>query len=392
MLMRFLLNFIYPICWIFPRNKNTWIFGAWNGQAYKDNPRYIFQYVVKAYKQVDAIWITKNKELAKTLNKSGIKAYYSLSLMGILSQCRASVAIFSHSADSEFYPVLLSKGVLRVQTWHGIPLKKIGYDDVLRQIAIKARVKNIIYPYRSDRIDLMFACSFYDKKIYESSFNVDPARVIITGYARNDTLSKKHTSSKISSEKIQALYSPTFRGSPGEDFKLFTETNFNFIEYDKLLGAKNITLYIHLHPVQKISLNDRIKINSCKNIFYIDYNLDSDIYQEWSLYDVLITDYSGSFFDFLLTNKPVVMAPFDLKEYIEMNQGLYFEYSEICPQQSCSNWEEVFSQIAHLVPEYRTKGPSAEYKTIRDRHHHFSDGHSSQRCAAEIDTLIDSLL
>ena len=68
-----------------------------------------------------------------------------------------------------------------------------------------------------------------------------------------------------------------------------------------------ILFQIILTIVIKIASVDRIKLMDNKNELF-------DINKNLSQYSVLITDYSSIYFDFLLTKKPVILAPFD-KEF-----------------------------------------------------------------------------
>ena len=55
---------------------------------------------------------------------------------------------------------------------------------------------------------------------------------------------------------------------------------------------------------------------------------DIDTNDLLSAVDVLITDYSSIFFDFLPTGRPIVFYAFDLEDYAE-NRGLYFDMEQM---------------------------------------------------------------
>ena len=48
------------ISMIFPRNSKMFVFGAWLGEKYDDNSRYLYEYVLKNKKDSKVYWITKN--------------------------------------------------------------------------------------------------------------------------------------------------------------------------------------------------------------------------------------------------------------------------------------------------------------------------------------------
>jgi CDP-glycerol glycerophosphotransferase len=78
-----------------------------------------------------------------------------------------------------------------------------------------------------------------------------------------------------------------------------------------------------------------------------------DLYEFLGNIDILITDYSSVYFDFLLTNKPVILTPFDLEEYIKIN-GIYFDYNAYMNGIKAYNWDdfiEIVKQKKYYVPQ-----------------------------------------
>ena len=45
--------------------------------------------------------------------------------------------------------------------------------------------------------------------------------------------------------------------------------------------------------------------------------------------DLLITDYSSCYFDYLIVDKPIIYFNYDYKEYINESRDLYFDYEEM---------------------------------------------------------------
>ena len=65
--------------------------------------------------------------------------------------------------------------------------------------------------------------------------------------------------------------------------------------------------------------------------------------------DILITDYSSSYFDYLLLNRPIIFAPFDLDSYLNQERGFYFDYDSHTPGEKALNWDELLSCIENSV-------------------------------------------
>ncbi|MDX9972394.1 MAG: CDP-glycerol glycerophosphotransferase family protein, partial [FCB group bacterium] len=70
-------------------------------------------------------------------------------------------------------------------------------------------------------------------------------------------------------------------------------------------------------------------ILSAKNL--VLYDNAKDIYPALPLADLLITDYSSVFFDFLLLDKPIVFFPYDYEKYVREDRGMVYEYDTLIP-------------------------------------------------------------
>ena len=86
--------------------------------------------------------------------------------------------------------------------------------------------------------------------------------------------------------------------------------------------------------------------------------------------DLLITDYSGAYFDFKLTSKPVILAPFDIEEYISLSRELYIDYNDL-DDYKCNNWNEILNILKNT-----DFNKLVSKKSI---YNDFYDGNSSKR-------------
>ena len=70
-----IINNILKIIKYKKRDENLWIFGAWGGDDYSDNSKYVFEYVSENLPNIRAVWITKNKEVKNLITNQGYKCY-----------------------------------------------------------------------------------------------------------------------------------------------------------------------------------------------------------------------------------------------------------------------------------------------------------------------------
>ena len=116
----------------------------------------------------------------------------------------------------------------------------------------------------------------------------------------------------------------------------FTKFGFDLNEWAQYLSDSNSISVIKPHFAAQINTNQ------IKNNKIILYNEESepDINLFMKDVDLLITDYSGVYFDFKLTSKPILLAPFDLEEYISFSRELYIEYDSL-EELKGENWNEI---------------------------------------------------
>lgn len=100
--------------------------------------------------------------------------------------------------------------------------------------------------------------------------------------------------------------------------------------------------------------------------------------------DALITDYSGAYFDFLLTEKPIIFAAFDLEDYISSSREMYFDYNDSVSGPIVITWDELFKALSYIwdKPEYA--------RLVKEKNRFFNKFHdnlNSKRVYEEIVAL-----
>ncbi|MFC1559169.1 CDP-glycerol glycerophosphotransferase family protein [Gemmatimonadota bacterium] len=343
--VRLFLNVFHLLSYLVFKNNKLWLFSAWYGNRFLDNPKYLYKYALLQGTDVKAIWISKNRKLLNEVRRAGFICEYAYSPKGLWYQLRAGVVIFTHSVEADFFAPAIATHVKRVQTWHGVPIKKIGFDDEMsRTTRQRIRLKIRLFPYLTDRCDIVFACSEFDRDIYASAFKVSYDNIYVTGYARNDILIETSSKTQYSdNNEMKIIYMPTLRGRQGSDYHLLHDAGFDYDMYDAMLNKYKMSFHIRLHPVQNITDYDKECIDRCRSIHLVT-EVD-DIYEVLGQYDVLISDYSGIYFDYLLLDRPILLAPIDFNEYLQTDREHYRAYEEFCPSPACYSWNDVIDRL-----------------------------------------------
>lgn len=361
--------FLLPLYWISfltPRKKDIWLFGSTFGNRFADNPKYLYLYLNQGFHdnnetKIRPIWISRNKQIVSLLKRHKLEVYYKFSFKAILFCLIGKVYIFdNYSKDISFW---LSGGAIKVNLWHGIPLKKINHDNKFDYARNPRNKKEkFIFALRtlSDEKPehYVLTTSDYMKSIFESAFITK--NIIVSGYPRNDCFHMKYENImtdfeyKINQELAYyrsvnygdnkkknkvVLYMPTFRDSETKFFDVI-----NFDELHNFLLNNNVLFCFKLHPKSKLSERlNRTIYNKYSNFSIISNQTDP--YSFLNEVDILITDYSSIYFDFLLTNRPIIFFDYDREEYLKSSRELYFEYDKFTPGEKVENMIELMNAL-----------------------------------------------
>ena len=105
----------------------------------------------------------------------------------------------------------------------------------------------------------------------------------------------------------------------------------------------NYKFIISLHPSQNSFKSFKNKINSIK-ILHSDPTFNT--YKFLNSVDILITDISSLFFDYLLLDKPIIFMFKDKKFYKKI--PLVFNYKKFLPGPIVSDWTEALREIEKI--------------------------------------------
>lgn len=322
--------------YLIPKNDKIWVFGAWYGKRYNDNSRFLYEYVNKFHKDIKTIWLTRDLKMFKKLKNNNKNVYLIKSFLGIYYSFIAKYQICCNTAQEDLNKYSLCSKNYIINLWHGAPIKNIDPLSKNGKYAMKIvdyLKKLFFYP----KINLFCSLSENDKKIFKKRFSKN---VIITGFPRNDILYKTN---KNKSKIKKILYLPTFRGCYNKTKKTNFFENLNIKIFSKWLKNNHITFYTKLHPLDN-NENKNLQTNNFK--FIKDDEID-ELYVFLKDIDILITDYSSVVFDFLFTNKPIILYAFDLKKY-KKTQGMYYNLKNIAPGPVCNKWSEVINEIKKI--------------------------------------------
>ncbi len=369
----------YLIIGYLPRDKNLWVFISWE-TLYNDNSRMLFEWVDQNHKEIKSVWISNSEEVIRRIRDEKRKAFHRHSLSAIFMFMRAG-KVFTSTGDNGC--LFFMNGTDWYNVWHGMPLKQIRnsiaqweqktypISKVKRFIIDVSRKVFRWHDWFGLKTHRTVVNSPFFIPILMDAFRLPEEDVLKTGSPRCDALFfnrpeplLENLRTKFPGCKI-ILYMPTFRsyGKYGSIFDPFIEKyGFNEIELEKALERNNSIL---LYKAHFTDLSKKSKMRDAHSRFMEISDKDYDeLYNLVGQIDVLVTDYSSIYFDFLATKNPVILCPFDYEEYIKYSRPLYFDYFENMEGVKAMNWQEfirILDEKSYYPVSEATRMKFAEY-------------------------------
>lgn len=322
-----------------PRSQKICVFGAWLGKKYADNSKALFLEAQK-HKNLHAVWIAKDKEVVNQVRQEGYEAYTWLSLKGIWYQLRAKYAIITNGI-SDLKHAFLGNAIF-INLWHGVPLKKIGYDDFYekdwnnkKQIF---RDKIINVPLGKEYV---VATSKTIAEIYQSAFRRSKEQILCLGQPRNDIFFMDATKPLFDGKKI-ILYAPTHRKEGKEKFDLTKIIQLDQLE--EFCEKNNYYFLVKKHFYHSLENEDL-------SLYTHILDITNEAYDTQKLLmaaDILITDYSSIYIDYLLLDRPIIFYYFDYQNYLQSDREMYFDYEKVTPGEKVNNFEGLIDSLNNI--------------------------------------------
>lgn len=315
---------------------------------YSDNSYALFKHMLENNydTRYEIMWLTSNKnpqalsnEIKNEFNKS-VKCYKKNSILGFYFYFRAFKVFCTHG----IFSFIKIKNNKKINLWHGMPLKTIGFLDE------KYKNKEKVYNQ-----DYLISTSVLFQEIIAEAFKEEKSKVLITGQPRNDLFFKKSNffiKRKIDKNKYKKIFiwMPTYRQSIVGDIRIDGEIKNNYLgvipfenieEMNGILKEEGYLLIIKIHPMDILN---KINLEEYSNIIILKTNdlenINEQLYPLLGETDALITDYSSVWLDYEILNKPIFFSMDDYEEY-KNTRGLLFEdFIDISPYPVIKNYEE----------------------------------------------------
>jgi CDP-glycerol glycerophosphotransferase len=355
-----------------PVKRGTVVFESNLGKQFGDSPRYVYEALTRAGNARHVTWsyATDPQRFPRTgglVRRNSWRYYYALA--------RAEVWV-----DNQGFPRQFTKRpeTTYIQTWHGTPLKKMGFDEP--QLGRMSPEKSREHQAMIDRWDHLVVPSEYFVDTFVRSYKYR-GNLVRAGLPRNDPLVAADEADlralkdrlELPHDRRIVLYAPTFRDDlrrRGEPFELELD-----LDLMRELLVQDYFFLIRTHYL------DRLKLHGRHTPIAANVSNHDDVTELMLASDLLVTDYSSIMFDYANLRRPMIFFTYDHDEYVSI-RGTYFTLRDEAPGPVVSTNEELAEALRsadNLSERYRDR-----YDAFVARYCEYQTGTASEEIVSSL--------
>ncbi|WP_434612870.1 CDP-glycerol glycerophosphotransferase family protein [Arthrobacter sp. A5] len=273
-----------------------------------------------------------------------------------------------------FPPYFIRKqGQQYLNTWHGTPLKTLGKDMAGGPIAHANIARNFLQASHIISPNRHTSEALIERHDIAGIFG---GKIAVTGSPRIDSLVRSDPNRReelrtmlgiaLDDDKPIVLYAPTWRGASDDRFVDATQLQTDL----KAMQSSSHHLFFRAHRLTEGLLEG---FDAGQSVVPGDIDTNDLLIAV----DVLITDYSSIFFDFLSTGRPIIFYAYDLEEY-SRDRGLYFDIKDM-PGRLCTDRLELAAAVCDSVG--KRLECDGRYRAAQETYCPLEDGRAAARVA-----------
>jgi len=330
--LKILLKGLIPsfIGFFLPKKNNRFIFNSTLNTYFHFNSKYLFEYFIKEYPEYEVKFVINDSKKRQELNTIyGIDNNYFIeteTFAGIFYALSAKSWIAS-SFETPVGGVFLRYRRFIYHLGHGTHFKAIVFNE--SNLSLLKKIYYYIIRYNFSKY---LTTSNALVPIYQEAFKCTRNRLIVIGEPRNDLLftpNKSFFQKKFGDDTLDEnniIYAPTWR--PDGSLRLFPFEDMDWDNFSHSLEEKKINIFLRMHPSYPEDLT--VYTQKSSRIKILDNTIIEDITEILGIFDLLITDYSSIYINYLLLEKPVLFLPYDYKKFND-EMGFIRPYDELTP-------------------------------------------------------------
>jgi len=307
-----------------PKNRTLLVFGGDEGTKFTGNSRMLFEAACRTGSW-EPYWISTSRTVVAAVEAAHPgRAVLGTTPRALLLGIRARAVLVSHSRRDVGLPGY-SRLRRYVQLTHGVGPKTMGYA--------KRDFDRAVLNRETSTYAHVICSSAFEATFWERGYHLPLDDIWPIGVPRTDLLLEPADPALAAEHPVLrgtvVLYAPTFRDwavledylpIPGMDPAALVD----------LLEEHDATLLIRPHYYETEAARATIDRVGSPRVQTADDSVFGDAIELLKHVDVLVTDYSSIYTDFLLLDRPIIFNPVDLAEY-EGTRGFFFRYDDHTP-------------------------------------------------------------
>lgn len=384
--------FVVPFTLLLPRKKNRVLLIGRSGGGFLDNIKYLFLFLEEKIREreLEYYYLTEDKNLYRILKGKELRVMLYPGFKTFWFMMRTRLVIVDNVDWIQRNKYHFLRKSRKIQLWHGVFLKKIELDNSQIINSMNSRLMKIYYTLkgRFPHYDMLLSPSpFFTRNVFAEA--IPAGRIYESNYPRTDCFTGEANDLYFigtDSDAVErmdnfrkkkykvVLYAPTFRDTGGDAI------SGEYLDIRRLsdFGRKNHIVFVLKFHRWGASDNPLVSKNIASRENIIFYSHSKDVYPLLPGIDLLITDYSSIYLDYLLLARPVIFFPYDREKYVSRDREFYFDYESMTPGPKCYNQEELETEINRFLKE-GIDDYGKEREKLRDLAFKYKDGKSSKR-------------
>jgi CDP-glycerol glycerophosphotransferase (TagB/SpsB family) len=322
---------------ITPKKKRLIVIGSNAGKYASGSPGVLDGYIRRKHPEYEVEYYLPFRE-------SDIRKTVIYIIKFIPRMLSARMLIFSHG-PYDFYPFFWwSNRKKSINFWHGIPLKSMAFDDPEED---KKHIK--LVRKMNSKTTFFIVSSKLEEALMAKCFLIDPSKFRCLGQPRNDVLLNQDNPERIKplpidmpENEMLVLYAPTWRRYSETEF--FPFDDFDLDDLNEFLKEHKMVLLLRGHVSEKGNQEDLFSTR----IIDSGFDVCENVYPLLNSIDLLITDYSSIYLDFLLLDRPCMFIPYDVDLYRIKRGFLLEDYEDWTPGPKIHSYEDFKKSLLEI--------------------------------------------
>lgn len=335
------------------------VFESYGGNNCSCNSKALYERMVcdERYSGFHYIWAFQKPGQFPDIEKKPNTRVVKRGSYSYLKACAAAKYLFTNTGYPSY--IVPSSEQKMVYLWHGKPLKCIGCG--IKGDGDGKRSKRKIcrdYEDAGKRLTILLSPAPVFTRVMSEAYHLNEEKrksaILECGYPRNDALFcyddadiiHWKTKLQIPLDKKVILYAPTWRPYNWMGGDRFVHEN--VLDYRRLYEefGDDCVFLCRVHHMER---------GTCQFSDYPGFLYDvtdyPDVNDLYCISDLMISDYSGTIFDFANLKRPIVLYMYDQERYIEHANGLNFPLEDL-PGVITRNQDELMQVVREQLQNF----------------------------------------